>query len=96
MIEAVIFDMDGVIVDSYDAHYQSWCRVAEQNGESITRDQFAGMFGDDHAQGVGLDPIEGEVRLAFGVYELTGGLKLIALIIGAILMAILSAYDLPL
>lgn len=42
---AVIFDMDGVIVDSYEAHYQSWSRVAEQNGHSITRDQFAQMFG---------------------------------------------------
>ena len=42
---AAIFDMDGVIVDSYEAHYQSWSRIAEQNGQSITRDQFAQMFG---------------------------------------------------
>ncbi len=42
---AVIFDMDGVLVDSYEAHYLSWSRVAKENGHSITRDQFAQMFG---------------------------------------------------
>ena len=24
---AVIFDMDGVLIDSYDAHYRSWYEV---------------------------------------------------------------------
>lgn len=42
---AVIFDMDGVLVDSYEAHYQSWARVADQQGRTITRDQFAQTFG---------------------------------------------------
>ncbi len=52
------------------------------SGKSLTRGLIAGAAGILLAT-VGLDPIEGEVRLAFGVYELTGGLKLIALIIGA-------------
>lgn len=52
------------------------------SGKSLVRGLIAGAAGILLAT-VGLDPIEGEVRLAFGVYELTGGLKLIALIIGA-------------
>ena len=52
------------------------------SGKSLVRGLIAGAAGILLAT-VGLDPIEGEVRLAFGVYELTGGLKFIALIIGA-------------
>lgn len=52
------------------------------SGSGLTRGLIAGALGILLAM-VGLDPIEGEVRMAFGVYELTGGLKFIALIIGA-------------
>ncbi len=52
------------------------------SGDSLTRGLIAGALGILLAT-VGVDPIEGEVRLAFGIYELTGGLKFIALIIGA-------------
>lgn len=52
------------------------------SGTGLTRGLIAGALGILLAM-VGLDPIEGEVRMAFGVYELTGGLKFIALIIGA-------------
>lgn len=52
------------------------------SGKSLVRGLIAGAGGILLAT-VGLDPIEGEVRLAFDVYELTGGLKFIALIIGA-------------
>ena len=41
----VIFDMDGVLVDSYAAHLQSWKRLADELGEKITEDQFAATFG---------------------------------------------------
>lgn len=41
----VIFDMDGVLVDSYDAHFQSWQRVAEEEGQTFTKQQFAATFG---------------------------------------------------
>lgn len=51
------------------------------SGPSLLRGLIAGALGMLLAT-VGLDPIEGEIRLAFGVYELTGGLKFIALIIG--------------
>lgn len=52
------------------------------SGTGLTRGLIAGALGILLSM-VGLDPIEGEVRLAFGVYELTAGLKFIALIIGA-------------
>lgn len=52
------------------------------SGKSLIRGLIAGALGILLST-VGLDPIEGEVRLAFGVYNLTGGLKFIALIIGA-------------
>ena len=42
---AVIFDMDGVLVDSYQAHFVSWSRMAAQRGLVITQEQFAATFG---------------------------------------------------
>ena len=41
----IIFDMDGVLIDSYHAHFQSWAIMAEMYGESITEDDFARLFG---------------------------------------------------
>jgi beta-phosphoglucomutase len=42
---AVIFDMDGVLIDSYHAHLQSWQEVAREEGLKITEEQFAATFG---------------------------------------------------
>jgi beta-phosphoglucomutase len=42
---AVIFDMDGVLIDSYDAHLQSWLRMAENRGLEMTEEMFASSFG---------------------------------------------------
>ena len=41
----VIFDMDGVLVDSYRAHFRSWQRLADEAGVAITEQQFAATFG---------------------------------------------------
>jgi beta-phosphoglucomutase-like phosphatase (HAD superfamily) len=41
----VIFDMDGVLVDSAPAHFESWQRLAREERCSITREQFASGFG---------------------------------------------------
>ena len=41
----VIFDLDGVLVDSYDAHFASWQMMCRENGLAITREQFAATFG---------------------------------------------------
>jgi beta-phosphoglucomutase len=41
----VIFDMDGVLVDSADAHWRSWELLAAQEGKAVSKDQFAATFG---------------------------------------------------
>ena len=42
---AVIFDMDGVLVDSYQAHFRSWQRMAAEAGLTLTEAEFAAQFG---------------------------------------------------
>ena len=41
----VIFDMDGVLVDSYQAHFESWRLLGQQHGVDMTEQQFASCFG---------------------------------------------------
>src|SRR5437868_7626427 len=41
----LIFDMDGVLVDSYRAHLNSWRKTAQQHGLSMTDEDFARTFG---------------------------------------------------
>lgn len=41
----VIFDMDGVLINSYHAHFISWKRMLERYGLSITEKQFSSTFG---------------------------------------------------
>ncbi len=41
----VIFDMDGVLVDSYQAHWKSWYEMLKENGISLTETRFAALFG---------------------------------------------------
>jgi len=43
--QAVIFDMDGVLVDSYHAHLESWRAMAAERGRTMTRGQFDATFG---------------------------------------------------
>lgn len=42
---AVIFDVDGVLVDSYDAHFQGWRRLYEELGRGYTEAEFVAGFG---------------------------------------------------
>jgi len=42
---AVLWDMDGVIVDSYDGHYHAWQRIFNELGHHLTEDEFARTFG---------------------------------------------------
>jgi beta-phosphoglucomutase len=42
---AVIFDVDGVLVDSYAAHFESWRQLAAGMGATLTEDDFAASFG---------------------------------------------------
>jgi beta-phosphoglucomutase len=41
----VIFDMDGVLVDSYAAHWESWRRLGQVEGFEMTERQFVATFG---------------------------------------------------
>lgn len=41
----VIFDVDGVLIDSAAPHLQSWQRLAEENGRTVTSEQFSSTFG---------------------------------------------------
>lgn len=42
---AVIFDIDGVLVDSYEPHLRSWQMVAREGGINFSEDQFIAGFG---------------------------------------------------
>lgn len=42
---AVIFDVDGVLIDSYDPHYKSWREIASGYGIDYTEAMFAKGFG---------------------------------------------------
>lgn len=41
----VIFDMDGVLVDSYQAHFQALKRLGQDHGLEVTEEMFAKGFG---------------------------------------------------
>lgn len=45
MRRAVIFDVDGVLVDSYDAHFRSWRDVLRENDLDMSESEFAETFG---------------------------------------------------
>jgi beta-phosphoglucomutase len=49
MSYAVIFDVDGVLVDSYEAHYESWRRLAQELGATFSEGDFAATFGQRSA-----------------------------------------------
>src|SRR5688572_1755960 len=40
-----IFDVDGVLVDSYQAHFEGWVRAGQKWGFTITEETFAKTFG---------------------------------------------------
>lgn len=44
-IQAVIWDLDGVIIDSADEHRQAWQRLAREEGVSVTDADFWATFG---------------------------------------------------
>jgi len=45
----VIFDLDGVIVDTKEAHFSSFEKLGEEAGYTITHEQFKGLFGRRNA-----------------------------------------------
>ncbi len=45
MIKAVIFDLDGVLIDSEEMHYLAWKKMLGEDGISITAEDFSHVFG---------------------------------------------------
>jgi len=44
-LQAVIWDLDGVIIDSAEEHRRSWHRLAQAEGLPLTDEQFYATFG---------------------------------------------------
>jgi HAD superfamily hydrolase (TIGR01509 family) len=42
---AILWDLDGVLADTGEAHYAAWRALFAERGETITRGQFAETFG---------------------------------------------------
>src|SRR5437763_13434696 len=42
---AVIWDVDGTLVDTADQHFRAWSRLASEIGKPFTRADFAATFG---------------------------------------------------
>lgn len=41
----VVFDLDGVLIDSHDQHERSWFALSEEIGKPLTKEQFKKSFG---------------------------------------------------
>jgi len=44
-LHAVLWDMDGVIVDTFDAHYRSWQQTFDELSQPFDLDTFRKTFG---------------------------------------------------
>lgn len=44
-LAAVIFDFDGVVIDSHEAHERSWFALAAELGKELARETFVSTFG---------------------------------------------------
>jgi beta-phosphoglucomutase family hydrolase len=45
MIEAVLWDLDGVLVDTARFHYQAWCQLLSELGRNLSEEEFRRTFG---------------------------------------------------
>lgn len=48
MIQALLWDMDGVLVDTTEQHYLSWLGALEEHQRSLTRSEFLATFGKNN------------------------------------------------
>ncbi|MCW1912792.1 HAD family phosphatase [Luteolibacter sp. GHJ8] len=44
-LSAVIFDFDGVVIDSHEAHGRSWFALADELGQELSQETFHSTFG---------------------------------------------------
>jgi len=45
MIEAVLWDLDGVLVDTARFHYQAWCQLLSELSRGLSEEEFRRTFG---------------------------------------------------
>ena len=45
VVNAIIFDLDGVLVNTIEMHYQAWRKVAQSGGRELTRTQMEELRG---------------------------------------------------
>lgn len=45
MVKGILWDMDGVLADTVEAHYQAWQSFFAERGGAITREQLYATFG---------------------------------------------------
>ena len=45
MVQAVIFDLDGTLIDSVDLHIQAWKRTFERFGKEVSDEQIRRQIG---------------------------------------------------
>jgi beta-phosphoglucomutase len=43
-VRALLFDLDGTVVDNSEAHYQAWRELGAQSGKTISRDEYARLY----------------------------------------------------
>lgn len=69
-ISAVLFDFDGVLVDTEWAIYQSWKRVFEAHGQHLPLDTYTRCIGSDYATWSPKTHLEDLTGLAFDWHDL--------------------------
>jgi len=47
-LEAVLWDMDGVIADTADFHYRAWQEIVRERGITFKKEDFMQLFGQRH------------------------------------------------
>ena len=63
---AILWDMDGTIIDSKDCHYHAWLQTLERMGLSLTEEAFLASFGRNNRrslpQYLGYEPDEAQFQ----------------------------------
>lgn len=77
MIEAVIYDMDGTLVDSERLNFMAWHKAMGQRDFSLTNEELKEFLGLTHDHGVDLLAAKlGDRAFAIEVYELRRAIQL--------------------
>ena len=70
-LAAAIFDLDGTLVDSFDAHWRAWRTMCARHGVGLTHERFVRSFGMRNDRIVemywreeGMEPPQGEAAVA--------------------------------